>query len=534
MNDLKLLLKMEWKRFVYSLKQQSVKLGKGKGKGKSTAMTIVLAVTGVMMFFYAILYFSIMADQFTKLGIPELLIGLVMAACSVMVLFTTIYKIKGILFGFNDYDFVMSLPIKTSLIVASKVIVLYSLNFFFCLFLLVPAAGVYAWFARPGASFYIHWLLTVVFVPMIPVVAAAVIGTLIHYAASFFKYKNAVNMIITLTFFTAVMYSSFNMNRFILNAGEIGKSLMAAVNRLYPFARLYTNAVCEADYGALLVFIAVSLAVFILFCFTAGALFRSLNTVMAAVKTSSNFKMKALSQSPPLMALYKRELKRYFSSVNYVLNTGIGVILFTMAVVALAVKGVDALGQFMEMPGLTESIGVIGPVAISFFVVMTDSAACSISLEGRSLWIVKSLPIGARDVFLSKLFVNLTLTVPATLLNVTILVFILKPSVLQTVFFYLVPLSYAFFTAVFGLAINLAFPNFNWTNEITVIKQSAAMLIAVFGGMGSIAVPIIAIVATHFEYAVPITAATVFVVVTATAVMYRNIMTKGVKTFEAF
>ena len=45
-------------------------------------------------------------------------------------------------------------------------------------------------------------------------------------------------------------------------------------------------------------------------------------------------------------------------------------------------------------------------------------------------------------------------------------------------------MSYVLFSALFGLFLGLKMPNLNWTSEITPIKQSAPVTIALFSGFG--------------------------------------------------
>ena len=64
-----------------------------------------------------------------------------------------------------------------------------------------------------------------------------------------------------------------------------------------------------------------------------------------------------------------------------------------------------------------------------------------------------------------------------------------QASFLQALFFFITPIVYAFFVSMVGLIANLFMPNFSWQNEVTVIKQSAATLIAMLVGMFSAALP---------------------------------------------
>ena len=108
------------------------------------------------------------------------------------------------------------------------------------------------------------------------------------------------------------------------------------------------------------------------------------------------------------------------------------------------------------------------------------------------------------------------------------------PGLAGALLFYAVPLAYSMFTALMGLAVNLAYPNLSWTNEITVIKQSAAVMIAMVIGLAAVAAPIAAVAALKMEHAAWIEAAAVAALAGVSAVLYRRIMTRGVETFEAF
>ena len=61
--------------------------------------------------------------------------------------------------------------------------------------------------------------------------------------------------------------------------------------------------------------------------------------------------MQSLEISSPFMALYRKELKRYFSSTIYVMNTGFGVVLLLIATVFIAIFGVENLDALLEHQG---------------------------------------------------------------------------------------------------------------------------------------------------------------------------------------
>lgn len=57
------------------------------------------------------------------------------------------------------------------------------------------------------------------------------------------------------------------------------------------------------------------------------------------------------------------------------------------------------------------------------------------------------------------------------------------PSLPMRLLLFVTPLAYACFTSVFGMWLNLKFPNYSWASEVTVVKQGAASFISIFFGM---------------------------------------------------
>ena len=150
---------------------------------------------------------------------------------------------------------------------------------------------------------------------------------------------------------------------------------------------------------------------------------------------------------------------------------------------AFAIFGGDTIDKVLEMPELSNYLVFYGPLVFGVFCVLSCTTNSSISLEGKNLWILKSLPINIKDIFISKVMVNLTILLPTLLVSSIILTYIAKLSIIQFIALLFTPVMYAFFISGFGLLINLFFPDFNWTNEVKVIKQSIAVLASLAVGM---------------------------------------------------
>ncbi|MEG0586184.1 MAG: hypothetical protein RR504_07330 [Christensenellaceae bacterium] len=501
-----------------------------KVKNKNTGYTILMVVV------FAILITTVfgmcmgMAKSLKTIDALYILPTIMMTAASLMALFTTIYKTNGLLFGFRDFDTLMSLPIKTSTIITSRLLILYGMNFVFTLMLMLPCGVAYGIVGQPPFAFYLIFIVTLLFIPLIPIVLATIIGSLIALAASRFKRKNGMNVVFTLVLFLVIFFASSQMNNLALNFADIGATVFHAITRAYPLAALYSSAISSFNVLALFGFLAISAAAFVLFVWVVSKNFKRINTAITTNRTISNYKMQALKQSSPAKALYSRELKRYFSSSQYVLNTAIGLALMTILSVFLLIVGLDKVEQLLSLPGFSKILIVIAPLFLSAFIAMSCTTSSSISLEGKTLWIVKSLPISTKSILLSKIFVNLTLLVPAILINSTIFCIVLQASPVSSIMMFLTPLVYALFTAFFGLWLNLKSANFEWTSEVVVIKNSGPATISVLVGMVLTIIP--GVLTLLFGGIVILLFSIAMAVVDV--ILYKKIVTKGIQIFDSF
>ena len=162
-------------------------------------------------------------------------------------------------------------------------------------------------------------------------------------------------------------------------------------------------------------------------------------------------------------------------------------------------------------------------------------SAPSISLEGKNLWIAQSIPVKASDVLMSKAFTHMTVCLPSVLFAGVMLNLILDINPLTRVLLFLTPAALTVFQAMFGVAVNLRFPKFDWISEMIAVKQGASTLIAMFGAMALVALPTIlyaSILSSLIRPEIYIALVTVLIAALA-AGLYVFLKTKGGKMFSA-
>ncbi|GGG02126.1 hypothetical protein GCM10010912_53690 [Paenibacillus albidus] len=477
-------------------------------------------------------YSFMMAMTFEQMGRMDLLLAIMMAVTSIVGFFTTIYKASGVLFSYKDYDLVMSLPIKTSHVVASRVLQLYVLNLFFTLIVMLPAGVVYAIKVNPETLFYLLFLMTLLFIPLLPIIAATIIGSFISWVSSRFKASRMISLVLTFVVIIALMVGSFGLNGNEQVLADMGTELADMIFKLYPLADMYVDAVCSYRMSSFLLFIALSVLSFMIFATVLGTRYKAIHTGLTTSHASSKYIMKPLEASSPFRALYKKELRRYFSSSIYVLNTSIGMILLLVMSIALLFVSSEKLGELIEIPQLSHYLSTLAPMIVSLFVTLSCTTSSSISLEGNHLWILKSSPISKQTILLSKVAVNLTITLPVLVVSSMLLMISLRPGWIESLLLLVIPLIYACYSAMMGVIVNLKLPNLEWTSEVTVIKQSAAVIVSMFIGVISLLIPLgISLLLTHVNGNL-ILIGIGMIMIAVCLVMFRYIQTKGERLFR--
>lgn len=494
-----------------------------KKQGKRSLSALIAMVFA--MSYVSILYSILLGNAFASIGMLPTLLGLMALASSLIILMFSIFETKGVLFGFGDYDTVMSWPVDVRTIAASRVCSMYAYNIVYALLLLVPSGVVYAVKAAPPLWFYPLYLLLMLLVPALPTIVGALLGTVLTLSTARMKKGNLLGIAAQMILVIGIMMISMRGGSSIEDPSMIAGSADFLQNKIagaYPPAVWFQDALAKGSLPDALWLVLLTAASVALLLLWLGKNFVSINSRIKSKPRGETFVMRRQTRSGVTAALFKRELSRYFSSSIYVVNTAIGYVMLLAAAVALLIKS-DALSQIFDIQGAA-SINTIIPFLLGWIVSMGTTTASSISMEGKSLWIVKSLPVSARDWFVSKAMVTLVMAVPSILISSTLIVVGLKPGFWDAVWIYLIPLIYSLAFSVFGLWINLRMPRLDWHSEAEAVKQSSAVLICVFTGIGAGFGPALLSGLTGSPLVPPITAAAIL---TAGLLFWRSLKKTG-------
>ncbi len=423
--------------------------------------------------------------------------------------------------GFADFDTLMGMPIPTSLIVLARFFALYSVEALYCAAYLVPCGVVYTILCSPAWWFWPVFLVALLLLPVVPVVIGSGADLLLSAAFAKSKYKkgvtSAIKMILLLGFIIFAYLFPQLSNSFITAPEKAASTAL----RIYPPAQWFAKGVTGDPLLALLVSLGEA-AVCALFVLILDRTFLWLHDRLTAGYHVKNYRLGALRSSGTLKAMFLIERKRFFGSTAWVVNTIIGsVLIAVLGVVGAALS--EAAVLFLKETGMTG----IAPIAITgvliFCATISPTTSCAVSMEGKQIWIAKSLPVSAKRWLFAKLLMNLLLVGPSLLLAITLLSvayrsILTAADVLGVV---LMPIAALLFTTVFGLYVNVKMPRLDWRSDTEVVKQSGAVLIMVLVGLGLAAVSVLPALLSGLRWLTPAIAAAVFCL---TAVVYGSLM----------
>lgn len=455
-----------------------------KEKKKLLITTATLLLIATVICFMSTTYSIGLATVLKPMGYLDLILIIAILFSCILSFIMSIYKAQGTLFSSKDYDLLMSLPIKNSTILTSKILSLMSISYIETALIIIPASIVY--FVYNGSLSWVFFIILAIglfFIPMIPIIAASIIAIIMTFISSRFKHKNIATTVVGMIAVLLIIIFSMNIQNYINAFLENSDSIVSVLSKIYPPAMYLKDALVNYDVVNLLKFIGISIIPFVIFIIIFSNTFKIINGKLSESYKKANYKVKKLETSSITKALVTQELRRYFATPIYVMNTAVGMVLLVAASIATLFVSKETLVELLGYPEIANMI----PISILVMLVFTIGISCttnsSISLEGNRLWILKSLPIEPKDIFKGKIITNLIITIPASVIANIIFYIGLKFEFKYLLFNLIISIVFSIVSAVLGLIINLCFPKMDWTNPTTVVKQSASVMITILGIM---------------------------------------------------
>ncbi len=414
---------------------------------------------------------------FTIMGLLALLLGV----------FGSVFNTYASLYLAKDNDMLLSMPIPPHYILLARLSGVYALGLFFELIVMLPATLAWFIYGTPTVSGAIFALLIPFVLSFLVLSLSCLMGLLVAVISTHVKRKSLVITVISLGAFALYMWGytkiMSSLTELLAIVGDIAEKVKGP---LFPFYHMGLSA--EGKGLSFLIFAAIVLGIFlIVFVLLSRNFLKLATTNKGGVKKA--YKRERTAQKSVSKALFGKELKRMLASPVYLLNCVLGAFFLPVAGVMLLVFRADIvafLPLFAELFGSADVMPLLVAAMACMMCSMIDITAPSISLEGKNLWILQSLPVTPLQVLHAKLKLHLAVGAPPLLFAVVCLLVAIPPSL---PFFFFIPvaaLSFLVLIALFGLFMNLKFPNFAWTSETVPVKQSLSVMVTLFGSWGAV------------------------------------------------
>lgn len=477
---LKLLLKKQlteiFRNYFYSAKKNSAR-SKAGIIGYIFLYVILMGMLGGMFTALSL----VLCGPLSAAGMDWLYFSLMGLLAILLGTFGSVFNTFSCLYLSKDNDLMLSLPIPVNVLMTSRLLTVYLMGVMYSIVVILPAVIVYWITASASAGAIFGCLLLMLLISVFILTLSCALGWVVAKISLKLKNKSFITVIVSLAFFGGYYFFYFKAQTLIqdllANAAGYAAKIKGAAYPLYLFGKVGTG-----DGGAMLI---VSAVVFALFAIVWVLLFRSfLRIATSSGKTEKRvYKEKAMKPKSISRALLGKEFGRFLSSPVYMLNCGLGILLLPIAGAALLWKSGTIISMLNEVFGTRASCTpLILCALICVLASMNDMVTPSVSLEGKTLWLVQSLPVTPWQVLRAKLGMQILLTGVPALLCFVCLPFIYPYSPLEMLLTVFVLSSYVLFSALFDLFLGLMTTNLTWTNEMTPIKQNVGVVFAMLSG----------------------------------------------------
>ena len=397
---------------------------------------------------------------------------------SVMTTYTELFRAK-------DNEFLLAMPIPPSKILISRMLSSYIVGVIYESMVLLSAIVYYYVAGRPSAlsvvlcaaGFFVLGFLILVF--------SCFFGWVVALVSSRLNNQKVLSAIMIAIVTALFIYLRFEANRLFEYLATHGEEIADAVSGWgYPIYALGLGM--SGDLTAFVIFTAVCGILFALTCFIMS---RSFNKIVTARNSSvrAEFSEQQIRTRSISSSLRKKEFRHFTSSVAYMVNCALGALFLVAAAAILLIKVQDVRSSLesiiSEVPSVSAFFPVIGTFAVCALASLCDIAAPAISLEGKNIWILQTMPVDPYEIFKAKIFLHISIALIPSLLCTASVIIVFKAGFFSSVCMILCVCAFVVLSSGAMLALDLKRPMLDWTNETQPIKQSLNILISWLGGL---------------------------------------------------
>lgn len=468
--------------------------------GKKKTSGIALSIFGLVCYCFFVNMFTAPIVFGTMLALKgssyewipiSLAMGTAMFLCFIGSVFTAQQQI----YESKDNQMLISMPIKPGQILLSRIFAIAIFNMIYALPFFTGSAIGYCIYSVsigpiqliPLLILLISYVSMIVFITMLTSLLAWGVSIIMSKITN----KTLISTVLYMVFFAIYFYAVFNLD----NLGEaIEKNADKLSSGIMTFARpIYYMGASVVEQNILFVaafLVSLLIPAFLMYIVIKKSFFKILLHENKSKNKMLKHSDKDFNSHSAFIALLQKEIARFLRTPMYFLSYGTSIFFVAMMLAYLFIKK-DKFEDVVELLSIygvssTKALPAIFSMLLYQFVssgaVLTSA---SINMEGKNIWIIKSLPIKTIDIMLAKGLVPVIILLPIFEVESLLLIFLFKISGSAMILLLLMPIFTMIFFSMFGLYINLNHFKLDWLSENEAFKRAGGPTIASFSSMGS-------------------------------------------------
>lgn len=517
----------------FSAKTSAAKKADGSktsGTGRTVLFLLLFVYLAAVIGGAMCLLFSTLAAAYHALGLDWLYFALAGVMALGFAILGSVFSTQNQLYDAKDNELLLSMPIPPRAILLTRMVPLMGLNLLYSGIVMIPAIAMYTILVGPSAAIALQ-ILSWFFICLLAQAIACVLGWLLHLLLQKAN-KSIVSITYTLLFLSVYFYV-YSQAGNILQSMALGGSQLAGTFHtwIWPLYAMGEGSMGNILYG--LAFFGICAVAFaIMYWILSLTFFRT-----ATASRSPKKRRIALGKTrvkTPSQAIIGKEMRKFITTPVYLTNMGLGLILLLLTPVAALIFRGKIREVLLMIPELESAL----PLLVSGVIIFIASTVCistpSVSLEGKNIWILKSLPVSPEEILWSKLMTHGILAVPLSALSALATALILGCSPLGTVLCFLIGGLISIFMDIFGMWAGLHWAKLDYINEAYPCKQSPAVLVVLLGVM-CLPIPL----GIAYIFLMPYLPMEVFLLICAAILLllcwllHYRVFTKGIRRWEA-
>lgn len=496
--------------------------------GYAVLMLYVLVVLGVV---YGLAFVSC-GEVLHNQGLDWLYFALYGISAFAMVFIGSVLSVKSQLFEARDNEMLLAMPIPPTAILISRIVTLLIISLVFELIVAVPAFLVRCFVKPFTISEGVFFLCITIGILLFSFAISMVFAWLISLVGNRLRNKTVITVIGSLAFLAAYFFivnkAEEYLSYFLMHGNQVADAISGTVRPLYWLG----NAIAQGNVQHFILTILCLVVPFILAIYILQKGFISIVTTKRGF-TKKEYKEKKMKTVSPQNALIQKEALRLVTCSSYLLNAGLGVVMILVLAGTLIWKKEACIALLADMPDTGGFLAVCGVVVGTMLSLMTVFTAPSVSMEGTSLWVARSMPVFTKDILLAKIKLHCCVVMAAEFVFSVAYGYCLNLTLTETIGVMLAIGVHVMFIAALGLMFNIKHPNLNWVTETQAVKNNISVMLSML--VAFVLFCISTVIMLGISFILPGEVACIFGAIFyggLFVLVYWWIMTKGINRYE--